>query len=93
MKQIEIKPGSQAACNVTSIHSPVTTGALVHFPTALFADSARFLGVSMLPSYPVGVVQDDASPEQGVCTVQHILAPYVGVPNSHHYELDTAILS
>lgn len=74
-------------------HSPVTTEALVHFPAVLFADLAHFLGVSMLPSYPAGVVQDGASPEQGVCTVRHILAPYVGVPNSHHFGFDTAIRS
>jgi hypothetical protein len=47
----------------------------------------------MLPSYPAGVVQDDASPEQGVCTVQHILVPYIGVPNSHHCGFSIAMLS
>jgi hypothetical protein len=47
----------------------------------------------VLPSYPAGVVQDDASPEQGVCIVLHILAPYVGVPNSDHCGFYTAILS
>jgi hypothetical protein len=37
----------------------------------------------MLPGYPAGAAQDDASLEQDVCTVLHTLAPYVGVPSSH----------
>jgi hypothetical protein len=83
----------RSSFNVTSIHSPTTTEVLVHFPAVPSADLAHSLGVSTLPSYPAGVVQDDASPEPSVYIVQHILAPYVGVPNSHHYRLDTAMLS
>jgi hypothetical protein len=93
MKIIKIKPGQEAACNVTSTHKPVTAEAHVHFLTVPAADLVHFPGVSMLPSYPAGAVQDDASLGPNVCTVLHTLAPYVGVPSGCHCGFSTSTLS
>jgi hypothetical protein len=47
----------------------------------------------MLPSYPAGAAQDDASLEQDVYTVPRTLAPCDGVPNSHQCEFNQDTIS